>query len=93
MTEFQNIQCIAFDADDTLWENGLFYGRALAEFLDLFDPSSIESVEGTFNEVEARNLGKLGYGAKAMTISMIETAITVNPQIASDKLLRIIEIG
>lgn len=93
MTDFQNLQCIAFDADDTLWENGFFYGRALAEFLDLFDPASLDLVEGSFNEVEERNLSSLGYGAKAMTISMIETAITVNPQIDPAKLLKIIEIG
>ena len=33
--KLQGIRAIAFDADDTLWENNIYFEAAIEEFLDL----------------------------------------------------------
>jgi len=93
MPMLKGIQCIGFDADDTLWENGFFYGKAVTDFLDLFDQPEVEPIEAEFVKIEEKNMETLGYGAKAMTISMIETAIAIDPHISHQALLHIIDIG
>lgn len=93
MAKFQGIQCIGFDADDTLWENGLFYGKVQTDFQDLLSESEFSNIEDIFTQIEIKNMDTLGYGAKAMTISMIETAIAVNPNLSTDVILKIIDIG
>jgi putative hydrolase of the HAD superfamily len=67
---------IAFDADDTLWENESLYARTQAKFRDLlafYHPP--EWIGARLYETEMRNLAHFGYGVKAFTLSMIETAI------------------
>jgi putative hydrolase of the HAD superfamily len=49
----------------------------LAELLEPWVPHT-EAAEAHLLEVERRNLGLLGYGVKAFTLSMIETAIEVS---------------
>ncbi len=93
MAKIQDIQCIGFDADDTLWENGFFYGKALSDFQELFHSDDFETIENIFTQIEIKNMDTLGYGAKAMTISMIEAAIAIDPNISSNNILNIIEIG
>ena len=67
---------IAFDADDTLWQNEHLYAESqagLTSLLAQYHPA------GWINErlfqTEMRNLEHFGYGIKAFTLSMIETAI------------------
>jgi len=69
-------ELIAFDADDTLWENESLYARAQARFRELlarYHPP--EWINARLYETEMRNLAHFGYGVKAFTLSMIETAI------------------
>ncbi|MBO5753592.1 MAG: HAD family hydrolase [Proteobacteria bacterium] len=90
----KNIQCIGFDADDTLWQNECFYLDAERHFRSLLlDDASEDEISRIFFETETKNMDCLGYGAKAMTMSMIETAIAICPQISSDKIQKIIDIG
>ena len=76
MSTLQEIRVIAFDADDTLWdcqshfeavENHLY--RLIAPYCD--DPAK------ELYATEAGNMADLGYGCKAFTISIIETALRV----------------
>lgn len=79
MKRFDNIEVIAFDADDTLWDcQSHFvaverrYCELLAEFADA------EHVSGELFRVEAANMELLGYGTKAFTLSLVENAVAVS---------------
>lgn len=67
---------IAFDGDDTLWENEPLYHMTQARFRELLAGyDAAEVADNRLYETEMRNLRLFGYGAKAFTLSMIETAI------------------
>ncbi len=72
------ISTIAFDADDTLWENEEFFRLTEERFHALLaDHVDIEDISPNLLETEKRNLRYYGYGIKGFTLSMIETAIEV----------------
>ena len=67
---------IAFDADDTLWQNERLYAESQARLVELlaqYHPT--EWINERLFQTEMRNLDHFGYGIKAFTLSMIETAI------------------
>lgn len=67
---------IAFDADDTLWHTESLYVDVQGKFKEMLAPyHTPEWVESRLYETEMRNLKDFGYGIKAFTLSMIETAI------------------
>ncbi len=73
------IRWIAFDADDTLWENEKYYyqgQKLLAEILSPFKTKDI--VDEALLKKETANLPWYGYGIKSFGISMIETAIELS---------------
>lgn len=75
------IEFVAFDADDTLWENELYFQEFEQEFCKLFSsymPAASISEE-LFN-TEMKNLYMYGYGLKSMMLSMIETACRISVQ-------------
>ncbi len=69
---------IAFDADDTLWENEQFFQASKNNFTDMLsvyvEPDHLAQ---RLMAAEMRNLARYGYGIKGFTLSMIETAIEV----------------
>ena len=70
---------IAFDADDTLWENELYYQHAQEELSRLLSSyQSPELVERLLLETETRNIPFFGYGIKSFGLSMIETALKIS---------------
>ncbi|MGR3804466.1 HAD family hydrolase [Marinibacterium profundimaris] len=76
-----NITTIGFDADDTLWHNERFYQLTQERFADLLaDHADPDHLAERLLAAERRNLGHYGYGIKAFTLSMIETAIEVTEQ-------------
>lgn len=73
------IKVIGFDADDTLWVNEPYFRDAefkLAELLKPYAPD-VDIVEALF-QTEMKNLPLYGYGAKAFTLSLIETAVNLS---------------
>jgi putative hydrolase of the HAD superfamily len=86
---------IAFDADDTLWHNERMYAAAEEKFVDLLAKYyDRESISERLFETEMRNMRSLGYGAKAFTLSMIETAIQLsNGQISADEIGQVLQSG
>ncbi len=88
-------ELIAFDADDTLWENESLYARAQARFRELlarYHPP--EWIDARLYETEMRNLAHFGYGVKAFTLSMIETAIELTEgQICGEDIKFLIDQG
>jgi putative hydrolase of the HAD superfamily len=91
----KEIQVIAFDADDTLWENENFFRDAEHEFCQVmaeFMPVK-ETVEALYR-VEMQNMELYGYGIKAFMLSLIETALTIsNNQVRPEQINSIIAIG
>jgi len=67
---------VGLDGDDTLWQNETRFQltqTALRDLLRRHVPDA--DVDAHLAEVEMRNLRLYGYGVKAFTLSMIETAI------------------
>jgi putative hydrolase of the HAD superfamily len=91
------IEVIAFDGDDTLWHSEqLFvdtqtaFKALLAPYVDLDD----QALDARLVEVEGRNLPTFGYGVKAFTLSLIETAIEVTQgEIPSSQLQAVLDLG
>lgn len=73
------IEFIAFDADDTLWENELYFQEFEQEFCGLLSqylPAASASQE--LFKTEMKNLHMYGYGLKSIMLSMIETICRVS---------------
>ena len=70
------IELICLDADDTLWHNMRFFDRAERALVDMLRPfAEADVARERLEQCEIRNLKLYGYGAKAFTLSMIETAL------------------
>ncbi|MEP6908617.1 MAG: HAD family hydrolase [Pseudoxanthomonas sp.] len=93
----RGISWVGFDGDDTLWKSEDYYRAAELEFegiigqyIDLTDARTQQHLL----EVERRNLRIFGYGAKGMTLSMIEAAVQLTGErISARDIHRVIEIG
>jgi len=57
---------LLIDADDTLWENNIYFESAFDEFVDFLDHSSLTpaQVRDILNEIELVNAKIHGYGAR-----------------------------
>lgn len=74
----QNLTTVAFDADDTLWDNERFFQLTQARFAELLSAyTDAETLMSRLVAAERRNLGHYGFGIKGFTLSMIETAIEI----------------
>jgi putative hydrolase of the HAD superfamily len=91
------IEVVAFDGDDTLWHSESHFVDAHARFVALVapyvdgDPTVIdEQVVAT----ERANLAIYGYGAKAFTLSLIESAIDLTGgRVTSREISAILDLG
>ena len=87
------IDLLAFDADDTLWENEPRYRQGeelLAGLLGIPLPRVVRHLYG----VEMGNLEVFGYGVKAFTLSMVQAATELGgDQLPADAVRRIVEHG
>ena len=80
MPPFSHIRHIAFDADDTLWKNEDFYHATEVEFGELLDQYvGSDAARTALAQTESKNMSLLGYGSKALTISLVETAARLLP--------------
>jgi len=76
-------QTLLIDADDTLWENNIYFERAIAEFISFLDhrQHSPEAVRLVLNDVERDSIVKHGYGLHSFAESLVETfeKLSVDP--------------
>lgn len=58
-------QHLIIDADDTLWENNIYFERAFADFVEYLDHSSLTAAEirAVLDEIELANARIHGYGS------------------------------
>ena len=92
---YENIEVIAFDADDTLWVNETYFREAEHKFAQLL--SNFETVNKTEQELfkmEIKNLPIYGYGVKGFMLSMVECALEISNNKLQPKLMNdILNIG
>ena len=71
-----NYKVIAFDADDTLWDCQSHFEEVEEHLYSLITPYCENPKLELFN-TESSNMADLGYGCKAFTISILETAMRI----------------
>lgn len=66
-------QTLLIDADDTLWENNIYFERAIAAFISYLNHRtySREEVRNALNEVERETVRERGYGLASFQHSLI----------------------
>lgn len=75
----RQIKVIAFDADDTLWDCQGHFERVMQRLYDELIPwTDRETAALELFFTERKNMRLLGYGVKAFTLSVLETAMRVS---------------
>ncbi len=76
-------QTLLIDADDTLWENNIYFERAIARFISFLNHREYtpEQVREVLNEVERENIVRHGYGLHSFAHALVNTfeRLTVDP--------------
>ena len=76
-------QTLLIDADDTLWENNVYFERAIAKFISFLNHHefSPEQVREVLNDVERECIVKHGYGLHSFAHALVNTfeRLSVNP--------------
>ncbi len=70
-----NPQILLIDADDTLWENNIYFERAIADFISFLNhrERSAAEIREILNEVERECIVTHGYGLPSFTRSLVKT--------------------
>lgn len=89
------LRLIGFDGDDTLWKSEDYYRDAQAKFERIVaNYVDLNDAHDRLYDIEKRNIALFGYGAKGMTLSMIEAAVAItDARISATDLHRIVELG
>jgi putative hydrolase of the HAD superfamily len=68
-------QTLLIDADDTLWENNIYFERAIARFISFLNHHkfSPEQVREVLNDVERECIVKHGYGLRSFAHALVYT--------------------
>ena len=75
-------QTLLIDADDTLWENNVYFERAIANFIPFLNHHefSPEQVREVLNDVERECIVKHGYGMHSFVHALVDTFERLSPQ-------------
>ena len=93
MILFNNIRVMAFDADDTLWDCQSYFEQVEERLYALISPWTATPKQELF-ATESANMADLGYGCKAFTLSVIETALRVSHgQISAAAIDELLQLG
>jgi putative hydrolase of the HAD superfamily len=68
-------QTLLIDADDTLWENNIYFERAIAEFISFLNHRAYtpEQVREVLNDVERDCIVEHGYGLHSFARALVDT--------------------
>lgn len=76
-------QTLLIDADDTLWENNVYFERAIAKFISFLNHHEFtpEQVREVLNDVERECIVKHGYGLHSFQHALEDTfeRLSINP--------------
>lgn len=84
----EGVRLLAFDADDTLWDNQSHFDKAVEDYCSLL--SCYGSMDQMYRELystECGNMDSLGYGTKAFIISLVENLVRVSGGKASNQMI------
>ncbi len=90
--KFHERQNLVIDADDTLWENNIYFERAFEDFCDFLDHSSMSptDIREVLDEIETVNSKVHGYGAANFARNLTECYHKlVERDVCEDDLFRI----
>jgi putative hydrolase of the HAD superfamily len=92
---YNNIKIIAFDADDTLWQNESFFREVERDLYILLSKyGTAGELSKELLKTEVKNIPLYGYGIKAFTLSMVETALRISGnEISAADIGKIIKMG
>jgi putative hydrolase of the HAD superfamily len=91
LSEEAMFDLIAFDADDTLWENNLLYIQAQDRFKEILSHYAVsDSIDNLLEKIETQNLKYYGYGVTSFVFSLLETAIEITGERISAADIRVI---
>jgi len=81
MPRFPAGQTLLIDADDTLWENNIYFERAIAAFISFLDhhEHSPAEVRQTLNAVERETILAHGYGLSSFKRSLVDCFERLSP--------------
>ncbi len=91
----KDIQIIAFDADDTLWENENYFREAERKFCEILkEYQPADAIMAELYKVEVQNMEIYGYGIKAFILSLVETALLISDkQVRPEQIEAIVALG
>jgi len=74
-------QTLLIDADDTLWENNIYFERAIARFVSFLNHHefSAEQVREVLNDVERECIVTHGYGLHSFAHALVRTFERLSP--------------
>jgi len=89
------IKTIAFDADDTLWQNEAFFREAEQQFYQLIQDYHLnDDIAAQLLAIELKNLPLYGYGIKGFMLSMLEVVTTLSGSHITGELIQaVLSIG
>src|ERR1700691_3057049 len=84
---------LLIDADDTLWENNIFFEQAIETFIDLLEPLGYtrDYIRYILNETERRNIRQHGYGVRSFRRSLEDTYLKLAGNTARREMVQRIE--
>jgi putative hydrolase of the HAD superfamily len=73
-TDRRKRQTLVFDADDTLWENNVYFKRVVDDYLDWVAHPTLDrdQIRAILNDIESVNIGTHGYGTTAFLHNLAE---------------------
>jgi putative hydrolase of the HAD superfamily len=81
MPQFPTGQTLLIDADDTLWENNIYFERAIAAFISYLNHHEYSAVEvrQALDAVERETILSHGYGITSFTRSLVTCFERLSP--------------
>jgi putative hydrolase of the HAD superfamily len=96
MPQFPPGQTLLIDADDTLWENNVYFERAIAAFISYLNHReySPAEVRQALNAVERETILAHGYGLKSFTRSLVTCFERLSPEpVTEEKTQRVLSFA
>ena len=92
---FDGIQVVGFDADDTLWVNETYFRETENKFAELLSKYETKNkIDQELFKIEIKNLDLYCYGVKSFMLSMIESALDLsNHTISQQTISKILTLG
>src|SRR5215468_11526528 len=75
LTRYPYPQALLIDADDTLWENNIYFEEAIGDFMSFLNHQEMSRAEVrlVINEVERETILERGYGYHSFAHSLVKT--------------------